>query len=786
MTEASNVMITSNVYVLEGDFYKDKKFQSMIRGKRNLQEMIKVLEGLPGAVGINVETHGSVLTSLQLEEWKNDSYCTALHDRQELVFGVVKRANDFKLECRCYKLNCSNHSTCCSNIGGQSPLIWAPVAKKSVIENVIVELLVPEDVKSPEWEIDKEETEVIEFEEEIDAEDLNTEISAENLLIVNGIGEQNDIIMASTDTQMLVMAGPGTGKTYSLIKKLEFMVDHERTVDAENILILCFTRAAVKEIKERFKNAYLTASYSDGLSRLDIRTFDSFATRLLLVRNVNIVGLDYDTRIQMAIDEIIGDPEILQDMQHFIVDEIQDLVGVRARLVQTIIIYRPSKCGFTLLGDHLQGIYDYQMRNKPHELDAKRLLHWLEGTFNQNLKIVKLIGNRRQIDSLGKFSSESRKMLESGRSEQCTIFLNNIRRIASCGRDYNFAVPQDPSKKVAVLCRNNGEVLKLSGYLRERGINHQVRSHRKGHRLPAWVGDLLIGRKGTLRRDSFFDMVSNGDFNGIQNGQQIYYTLSQVVENGARNNSIKITEIKKALASGFRLPDEIYEGQDDHLSISTIHQSKGREFDCVVVKRPSGKAIEEELMEEAKVYYVAITRAKKELYTLEGSKSGAWMKKSEITNRFTERRNGSNGKTKLAGLEIGLENDIDEQGFVDGSVLADPSVNQTYIRNMLCPGDSIELHRISESDIYGIFHKQNLVGQMSKNFANEVLKVMREIYGGGYLPRGFKNIYLDDIYTIVRKPETIRSEVQEPYLSEGIWYGMSIAGMGKVFWDFAN
>lgn len=50
----------------------------------------------------------------------------------------------------------------------------------------------------------------------------------------------------------LLLAGPGSGKTFTIIQRLLFLI-HERKVNPANILVITFTKAAALEMQERFR-----------------------------------------------------------------------------------------------------------------------------------------------------------------------------------------------------------------------------------------------------------------------------------------------------------------------------------------------------------------------------------------------------------------------------------------------------------------------------------------------------------------------------------------------------
>ena len=55
--------------------------------------------------------------------------------------------------------------------------------------------------------------------------------------------------------QLIVIACPGSGKTTTLVRRIHHMVA-DCNIDSGNILMITFTNAAAKEMKERYQKMY--------------------------------------------------------------------------------------------------------------------------------------------------------------------------------------------------------------------------------------------------------------------------------------------------------------------------------------------------------------------------------------------------------------------------------------------------------------------------------------------------------------------------------------------------
>ncbi len=80
-----------------------------------------------------------------------------------------------------------------------------------------------------------------------------------------------------TSKPVLVLAGPGTGKTAMMVQKYKHLV-LDKDLDPDRILITTFTRKATEELEERISTELNDAGY---YSKIEVQNFHSFCLKLL-------------------------------------------------------------------------------------------------------------------------------------------------------------------------------------------------------------------------------------------------------------------------------------------------------------------------------------------------------------------------------------------------------------------------------------------------------------------------------------------------------------------------
>jgi DNA helicase-2/ATP-dependent DNA helicase PcrA len=166
--------------------------------------------------------------------------------------------------------------------------------------------------------------------------------------------EQQAVVDAPIDANIVVQAGPGRGKTHVLVSRIARLVDSGQCLPGE-LLVLSFSRAARDELRRRIG----LLDEGSNAAAVTIRTLDSFASLVLQQAGGDATGT-YDERVKRAVLALADAPDNcgVSQYQHVLVDEAQDIIGPRADMMRTLFDQMPQ-AGFTIFADSAQAIYDF-------------------------------------------------------------------------------------------------------------------------------------------------------------------------------------------------------------------------------------------------------------------------------------------------------------------------------------------------------------------------------------------------------------------------------------------
>ena len=86
--------------------------------------------------------------------------------------------------------------------------------------------------------------------------------------------------IATTDGPLLIIAGPGSGKTFTLVERIVYLITH-KDVAPENLLVVTFTDKAAQELTTRISNRLIEVGVRFNLNEMYLGTFHSICLRWL-------------------------------------------------------------------------------------------------------------------------------------------------------------------------------------------------------------------------------------------------------------------------------------------------------------------------------------------------------------------------------------------------------------------------------------------------------------------------------------------------------------------------
>lgn len=107
--------------------------------------------------------------------------------------------------------------------------------------------------------------------------------------------------ISTSDGPVLITAGPGTGKTYTLVQRAIYLIK-EKQIKPEQIMIATFTEKAAKELITRITNELAARDISVNVNEMYVGTFHSICLRILK-ENLEYTRLKRNYRLLDTFDQ---------------------------------------------------------------------------------------------------------------------------------------------------------------------------------------------------------------------------------------------------------------------------------------------------------------------------------------------------------------------------------------------------------------------------------------------------------------------------------------------------
>lgn len=497
------------------------------------------------------------------------------------------------------------------------------------------------------------------------------------------LNEQQQAVVNSNASKILCLAGAGTGKTRTLIARIQRLVADG--VDPRSILVLTFTNAAAFEMEQRFSQGKFRSAYSPKFG-----TFHSFCYGLIVsdpaIRNligyteVPNVATDIQVKeitklaeqqcnlkstekqdpknykiVRQAIKRILKQRNLItfnnmcydvcqlfvnnlppvwkykDKYKYILADEYQDTDERQHKFILSF-----DKANLFVCGDALQSLYAFRGADssiiKELASDPEWEVHKLSINYRSTVEICKF------ANSMSTYAGSSYRVPISSSRHGTDVHVIRDRKPYDQMNDALHFLADD----TAILCRTNKEVYVMCSILKDCGIKYTTaasperllnlcRAALNDEFLISWAASLLpSGQYEIYIRENTLNPYTLDRFY-LQ--FQTNYTARRCIDDVYRlrtaleqRDTAQISAILRIEAPE-RLEDQ---SVPDYLStiidtnsnsdgeasiyVGTVHSVKGLEFDTVIVLHVDSKSFPLTDEDNLNVYYVAITRAKNNLY----------------------------------------------------------------------------------------------------------------------------------------------------------------------------
>ncbi len=482
--------------------------------------------------------------------------------------------------------------------------------------------------------------------------------------MLDGLNESQTKAVTTTEGPLLVVAGPGTGKTLTIVRRIAHLV--RQGVRPEDILAVTFTNRAAREMKER-----TGALLGDAASNIFIGTFHLLGLRIIrAVRSANFVICGRDEQVEILksvmkgpakkaqlmaerisrrknipgdlddeikeifdayqaalmhrnafdFDDLIlvpiamlesGEAAPYRDrFKHVIVDEYQDINPAQYRLLRLLSGSTNTVCA---VGDPDQAIYAFRGADV--------------GNF---MKFEKDFPGATRITLSHNYRS-SGIILNAADS----VIRNNRQRIAkelvpargTGARITVVSAPDGRAEGAAIIREIEERMGGTSRYRHYRGAPVREDDGRS-YRFSDFAVIYRTNAQARALEEAFaasgIPCQTVGRRSGVQS-KEIEKTLAFLRSLIRADGTVETTTADTADAMEAKLltPADFFDPRADAVALMTLHMAKGLEFDVVFVTGCEDGLIPCSIMkdgvdieEERRLFYVGMTRAKDELFLL--------------------------------------------------------------------------------------------------------------------------------------------------------------------------
>jgi DNA helicase II / ATP-dependent DNA helicase PcrA len=408
----------------------------------------------------------------------------------------------------------------------------------------------------------------------------------------------------------LVIAGAGTGKTRTIIHKVNNLIK-TGNIKPENILVMTFSRKAAIELKER-----ILKEIGDIAQKVTSGTFHSFCLDFLK----DYIKCGGEAGGYNQIPSVITNEERDDIIGNIIRSSLADFMGIPVDVIR-ILIDNPGRID----GHSVKKLNKFDIFEKIDNVKNKFILYKKENN---------LIDFEDMINctiSILKKDNKARRMIQEKYDyvlidEFQDTSENNfrfIRLIIKEAQPNLFVVGDDWQSIYGFRKARIEYMLNMKKYFKAAKVIKLAVNYRSRNEIVKASSDFIRKNRSRTRKNLRSYKGPGGKVEGfrVYNHEDECKALRDILSgemNAGRSTAVLYRNNRQGEYIRIMLRNFL-DLHGDRISLMTIHSSKGLEFDSVVIAGVSDNILPDktaDIEEERRLFYVALTRAKEMLYIL--------------------------------------------------------------------------------------------------------------------------------------------------------------------------